>query len=128
MIIDFRKPILDFSGEPTIWKPEVLDKKTGDVLKPAVILTVLVACQESLGASYPDEQTTLSQATKVERFTLAMKIGGPIPVEITSEESGEILRLVSKCFPGSLVYPRVSEIFNVATKSAKTKQEAKAGG
>lgn len=115
MLIDFKKPILDFSGEQMIWKQEQRDK-VGEIAKPAVGLTLLIACQEALAAAFQDEQG-LGQTEKVKRFMLGMKLASPLPVDISLEETGEILKLVSKFFPGSLVYPRVSEIFDAATKA-----------
>jgi hypothetical protein len=114
MLIDFRKPILDFNDEPLPWRKEQIDKD-GKIIKPAQDLLLMTACQEALGGGYTDEATTLDQKTKTERFMLALKISkGPQPVEVSAEEAGEILRLVNKAFPGSLVYPRASEIFNAA--------------
>jgi hypothetical protein len=122
MLIDFRKPILDFNGEPLIWRPEQRDAE-GKITKPAQHLLLMNACQEALGGGFQDEATTLSQTVKMERFKLGMRISGESPVEITTEESGEMLRLVSKAFPGSIVYPRASEIINAATKAANTEQK-----
>ena len=69
----------------------------------------------------------LGQDEKNKRFMLGIRISGASPVEITTEEGGEILRLVNKAFPGSLIYPRASEIINAATKAAETKPEVKSG-
>jgi hypothetical protein len=124
MLIDFRKPILDISGEPIVWRPEQRDP-TGKVTKPEQKLTMLSACQEALGAAFSDEQTTLSQKEKIERFSLALRIANPMPVEITLDEAGEIKKCVNKLFGGSVILPRVAEIFEAATK-ADAKSEIKA--
>lgn len=124
MLVDFRKPILDMQGEPIIWRAAQVDP-SGKVTKPVQILTMLFACQEALGAAFPDESNTLSQVDKTKRFLLGLRIAEPIPPDISIEEAADIMRLVSKTFGGSVVYPRVAEIFEAATKAAEKKPDIK---
>lgn len=96
MLIDFQKVILDLKGDP-IKLPDETELK------------LLTVCQESLMASFPDEQQ-LPAAEKVKRFVIAIKIGeSSIPVDITIEEAAEIKKLVGKAY-GSLVVGRVFEM------------------
>ena len=100
MLIDFKKVILDLKGDPV----KLPDKAE---------LTLLSVCQESLMASFPDEQA-LPGAEKVKRFVLALKIGdSTLPVEITIEEAAEIKKLVAKAY-GPLVVGRAWEILEKA--------------
>jgi hypothetical protein len=109
--------ILDLSGSPVEWRSEVLDPRTGDVKKPAVVLTAIMAIQQALGASYRDEES-LSQQEKNKRFELGMRFNSTLPVEVSAEEQGEILKLVSKYWTGSVVYPRISQMFNSASQQS----------
>lgn len=117
MRIDFQKQILDFEGEPIIRREAVKDEK-GTVVKSEKKLLLVNACQEALGGAYQDE-AALPQSDRVKRFGLAMRLDSQLPVEISVEEAGEILRLVAKFYLGSLIYPRVSQIFDAASSSAE---------
>lgn len=92
MLIDFKKVILDLRGDPI-------------KLPDGAELRLLTVCQESLLASFSDEQG-VPATEKVKRFELALKIGETaLPVEITIEEAAEIKKLVGKAY-GSLVVGR----------------------
>jgi hypothetical protein len=106
MLIDFRKPILDFNGDP-IKGPDGKE------------VTLVSVCHRALESRFQDEPN-LSDAEITNRYVLGLKIANPLPVDITIKEAAQLMKLCAKLF-GPLVIGRVNEMFEPPTATEALK-------
>lgn len=103
---DFSTVLTDQSGAPLM----VAMDKTGT----PVPMTLGVAAEQALFASFPDE-TTLSDQEKFHRGTLGLKIGDAKgTVDLPAEDTALIKKLIAKAF-GPLVVARAWPLLDPAS-------------